>query len=154
MELSFFLAIFLAVSAWQKQDVVSGKAPVLQGRLLDGTALSSESLRGKPVLIHFWATWCPVCAAEQGTIASLAEDHTVITVAMQSGDETAVRKYMKDEGLRFPVLNDEMGRIAAAYGVKGVPTSFVLDPRGDIQFAEVGYTTGPGLRARLWWAGR
>jgi thiol-disulfide isomerase/thioredoxin len=109
---------------------------------------------GKPVLVHFWATWCPVCRAEQGSIAAIAHDHAdVITVAMQSGTAEQVSRHMLEQGIAFPVLNDSDGRLSGAWGVHAVPASFIISPDGQVRFIEVGYTTGIGLRLRLWLAG-
>jgi len=153
IELVVVIAIFAAVHAWQQRDVASGVAPPLAGLLIDGKPFSLSSPRAQPVLIHFWAIWCPICRAEQGSIESLARDYPgVITVAMQSGSRDKVVQFMHDESLSFPVVNDVDGRIAAAWGVRAVPASFIVDADGRIRFVEIGYTTGIGLRLRLWWA--
>ena len=147
------LAIILGVRAWQQQGMVSGPAPALAGVLLDGKEyFSLAALNGQPVLVHFWATWCPVCSAEQGSIEALAKEYPTITVAMQSGSAETVAAHLNKEGLSFPVLNDPDGTIAAQWGARAVPASFVVDGAGRIRFVEVGYTTGIGLRARLWLA--
>jgi peroxiredoxin len=104
--------------------------------------------------VHFWATWCPICRTEQGSIAAIAQDHPdVITVAMQSGTPQEVSRYMQEQGIAFPVVNDPDGIISRAWGVHAVPASFIIAPDGQIRFVEVGYTTGMGLRLRLWLAG-
>jgi len=153
VELVAVIAIFAAVRAWQHRDVASGAALPLAGSLIDGKPFSLSSPRTQPVLVHFWATWCPICRAEQGSIESLTHDHPgVITVAMQSGSRDKVAQFMRDESLSFPVVNDPDGRIAAAWGVRAVPASFIVDADGRIRFVEIGYTTEIGLRLRLWWA--
>jgi peroxiredoxin len=151
------VAVFIAVQWWQARPLASGAAPALSGTLLDGRPFSLERLGeqgdGRPVLVHFWATWCPVCKMGQGGIDAISRDHTVVTVAMQSGNALAVRAFMDEQGLSFPVLPDQDGSLASAWGVPGVPTSFVVDGAGRIRFATVGYTTEAGLRARLWATG-
>ena len=147
------LLLILGVSAWQQSGTVSGPAPALAGILLDGKPLALAAFAGRPVLVHFWATWCPICRAEQGSIDALARDTPVITVAMQSGSRDAVVQHLRKEALSFPVLNDPDGVIAAQWGVRTVPASFIVDGAGQIRFLEVGYTTGVGLRLRLWLAG-
>ena len=124
----------------------------MDGRALDGSPLSLSSLQGRPVLVHFWATWCPVCRLGDANIQAVSQHHAVLTVATQSGDVTALRKYMDERGLDFPVMLDESGFLAARYGVRGVPVSFIVDAASQIRFVEVGYTTELGLRARLWWS--
>ena len=153
IELVIIIAIFAAVCAWQQRDVANGIAPPLAGSLVDGTPFTLSFPRKQPVLVHFWATWCPICRAEQGSIESLARDHaSVITVAMQSGSRDKVAQFMRDASLGFPAMNDDDGTIAAAWGVRAVPASFIVGRDGRIRFVEVGYTTEIGLRLRLWWA--
>jgi len=147
------LVLIFGIRAWQQSGTASGPAPALAGELLDGKPVSLAAFAGRPVLVHFWATWCPICRAEQGSIDALARDVPVITVAMQSGDRDAVVQHLRKEELSFPVLNDPDGVIAAQWGVRAVPASFIVDGAGQIRFLEIGYTTGVGLRLRLWLAG-
>jgi len=64
-----------------------------------------------------------------------------------------VSQYMRENGLDFPVLLDESGLLSVAWGVRGVPSSFIIDADGQIRHLAVGYTTELGLRFRLWLAG-
>lgn len=149
-----FVALIVAIRVWQQRDMVSGPAPALQGITLAGQAYQLAAHSERPVLVHFWATWCPVCRAEQGTIAAIAQDNPhVITIAMSSGTVEAVAKYMREQGMNFPVLNDPDGSLAGAWGVHAVPASFIIAPDGQIRFVEVGYSTEIGIRLRLWLAG-
>jgi peroxiredoxin len=144
--------LIAAVQWWQTRDLPKGHAPSLSGALLDGRSVDLEDYRGRPVLVHFWATWCPVCRAEQGTIQRLAEDFPILTVATSSGKAPQIRNYLNEQMLDFPVLPDERGELARQWQVGGVPASFVIDPRGNIASTTMGYTTGLGLRLRLWLA--
>jgi peroxiredoxin len=154
IELLVFIVIVMGVRAWQQREIVKGDAPQLSGMLLDGKAFVLPAKPAQAVLVHFWATWCPICRAEQGSIESLARDNPhVITVAMQSGSRAAVQQYMREQGVNFPVLNDEDNQISAKWGVQAVPASFIVDTDGKIRYVEIGYTTGIGLRLRLWLAG-
>jgi thiol-disulfide isomerase/thioredoxin len=116
--------------------------------LLDQSPFDIQQLKGQPFLLHFWASWCPVCRLEEGSIDALAKDYPVITVASWSDD---VASYMEENKLSFPVLSDPDGDLAAVYGIKGVPASFFVDAQGRIQFVEIGYTSEIGFRLRLWW---
>jgi len=147
------LVLILGIRAWQQSGTASGPAPALAGELLDGKPVALAAFAGQPVLVHFWATWCPICRAEQGSIDALARDAPVITVAMQSGSREEVVQFLRKEALSFPVLNDPDGVLAAQWGVRAVPASFIVDGAGQIRFLEIGYTTGVGLRLRLWLAG-
>jgi len=151
-EVALVLVVILGVRAYQQRDIVTGPAPALAGVLLDGKPFTLAPLAGQTQLVHFWATWCPICRLEEDSIEALARDYPTITVAMQSGSDDEVAQYMQKEALSFPVLNDPEGVLAAQWGVRGVPASFIVDTAGRIRFVEVGYTTGIGLRLRLWLA--
>lgn len=154
LELLIFIVLIMGVRAWQQRDIVKGFAPPLTALTLEGQPYVLAGKPQEPVLVHFWATWCPICRAEEGSIDSLAHDNpNVITVAMQSGSNEAVQKYMREQSVSFPVINDADNQISASWGVQGVPASFIIDRDGKISFVEIGYTTGIGLRFRLWLAG-
>ncbi len=149
-----FALLVAGIRIWQHRDMADGSAPALQARTLAGPGYTLPAHPGRPVLVHFWATWCPVCRAEQDSIAAIARDHPeVITVAMQSGAPDAVARHMREQKIDFPVVNDQDGAIARAWGVHAVPASFIITPDGQLRFIEVGYTTSVGLRLRLWLAG-
>lgn len=153
LELLLFIVLIMGVRAWQQRDIVKGEAPPLSGMLLDGKPFVLAAKPAQPVLVHFWATWCPVCRAEQGSIESLAHDNpNVVTVAMQSGNSTVLQQYMREQAVKFPVINDADNQISARWGVQAVPASFIVDTDGNIRYVEIGYTTGLGLRLRLWLA--
>ena len=97
------------------------------------------------------ATWCPVCKAEDGNIQSIATDHAVLSVAMQSED---LATHMRERGLNFATIDDPDGALATAWKVRGVPSHFIVDGAGNVRFRVVGYATTWGLRARLWWVER
>ena len=154
IQILLFVLLIAGIRFWQQRDMATGVAPVLQGVTLSGQPYILPAHPDRPVLVHFWATWCPVCRTEQSSIADIAHDYpNAITVAMQSGKSEAVANHMREQGIAFPVVNDPDGSIARAWGVHAVPVSFIIAPDGKIRFVEVGYTTGIGLRLRLWLAG-
>ena len=144
--------LFWGLQCWLARDLPSGEAPPLAGRDLQGRPRSLHHYRGRPVLVHFWATWCPICRFEEGSIDAIARDHAVLSVAAGSGDAEALRAYMAERGLSFPVLVDEDGELARRWRVVGVPASFVVDGQGRIRWAGRGYASEWGLRLRLWLA--
>lgn len=151
--IGLILALFAAVHWWQTRPLASGAAPPLVADLVGGGRVDLAALQGRPVLVHFWAEWCPVCRAGQGAIEAVSKDFTVVTVAMQSGDAQAVREHLQGQGLSFDTVADPAGLVAGDWGVRAVPANFIIDASGTIRFTEVGYTTEAGLRARLWAAG-
>lgn len=154
LEALAIVAVIFAAQAWQAQDLPDGAAPPLSGVRTDGAQvdLADVVAGGTPTLVAFWATWCPVCSAEDDNIVAVARAHRVISVAMQSGDAVAVKKHLAERGLDLPALVDADGRHAANWRVRGVPTHFIVDAAGTIRFRIVGYATTWGLKARLWWA--
>jgi len=147
------LVVFLSIRVYLTQGMLkSGPAPEFGGRLLDGLAFQLKDLRGKPALIHFWSTRCKVCELNDAAIDDLAKDLPVITVVIESGSQQGIREEMEARGLSFPVFVDGLGKLADLYHVKGLPTNYIIDTEGNIRYVEVGYTTGWGLRMRLWLA--
>lgn len=147
------LLITLAVEAFLTREAVGVMAPAIDAPTIGGQHFSLQQFKGKTAVVHFWASWCPVCELEQGMVDSVAREIPIITVAMQSGTPDEVRDYLQQQGVTYPVVNDERGWLAARYGVKAVPASFVLDANGKVRFVTRGYTSGWGLRLRLWLAG-
>jgi len=155
LEAALILAVILGAQYWQTRGLPEGAAPPLAGVLTDGSPArvgAGAAANGAPTLVAFWSTWCPVCKAEEGNIVSVAQDHRVIPVAMQSGDAATVLKHLRERGIDLPQLIDADGRHAIDWGVRGVPTHFVVDAQGNVRFRVVGYATTWGLKARLWWA--
>ncbi len=153
-DLGLVVLLYAGVRAYQHRALPSGPAPDLAGSAPSGGELSLRSYRGRPVLLHFWASWCGVCQLEQSSIVALAQGLPVLTVATQSGTPEQLRLYAQQHHLEFPILTDASGALARRYGVTALPTTFVLDAAGRIRHAEVGYTTQLGLRLRMWLAAR
>lgn len=152
LEILFFVLMYFALRAYMQRDIVSGTVPQLKAITLEQQVFDLHADKRRPLLLHFWATWCGICKLEQGSIDSLSKDYNVMTVAMTSGSDQEVQSYLKEHGLGFKVINDESGELSQSFGVSGVPASFVIDEKNQIRFSEVGYTTGWGLRFRLWLA--
>ena len=152
-ELTLILIVVFSIRFWIQGDIVSGVAPNIRGVTLKGTSFDLYKNKSRPMLVHFWATWCPVCKLEQSNIDNIAKSHAVITIAMQSGDDNELTAFMGEEKLSFNVINDQSSIISRSYNIKGVPVSFIINKENKIEFVEVGYTTELGLRMRLWWAG-
>ncbi len=147
----FLLLIYFSVRTWQSKNNISGAAPIILSSTLNGETFDLSAKQSRPVLVHFWATWCPVCQFENSNIDNIAKDYQVITVASWSGDAEKVMAFVNKENLTFPVVLDEDGEWAKVYGVNAVPISFIVDSKGNIQFVERGYSSEWGLRLRLWW---
>ena len=153
VELALILLVIVAARLWMQRGVVSGVAPDISAVMLDGQYFDFHKSKTRPMLIDFWATWCPVCKLEQSNIENISRDYAVMTIAMQSGDRQELKNFMLKENLSFNVINDEGGVLSKRYHIRGVPVSFVINKNNSIEFVEVGYTSELGMRARLLWAG-
>lgn len=149
-EIGIFILLYLGVRTYMQWHLVSGPVPPFQALTLAGNHFDTAQPRKGPLLIHFWASWCPICRLEQNGIQAISRDYQVISIAMNSGDAMAVKQFLQQQGLDFPVINDPEGTLAGRFGVTAVPVSFVVNDRNQIRFVERGYTTEWGLRLRLW----
>ncbi|MFP5383042.1 MAG: peroxiredoxin family protein [Gammaproteobacteria bacterium] len=151
------VVVLYGVNAWRTQDVPA-VAPDFHGQLVDGTPMTLADFRaqhpGKPVALHFWADWCPVCRTEEHSISRLVRDADtpVLTIAMQSGDAEKVRNVLHERELDWPTVVDEDGALARAYALPGVPAFVVIDASGRVADTQIGYTSEAGMRLRLWLA--
>jgi thiol-disulfide isomerase/thioredoxin len=156
LEAVIVIAIFFAIRGWQTRSAAGGPAPAIDAVDLQGELASLGSAREGPVLVHFLASWCGVCDAEEPNVVALARDHDVIAIASRSGEAEVVRRWIDDETDlgEIRVVADPHGRIAQRWGVGAFPTSFYVDREGEIRHVEVGYTTELGMRLRMWSADR
>ncbi|DAB31168.1 MAG TPA: protein disulfide oxidoreductase [Sulfurimonas sp. UBA12504] len=106
----------------------------------------------KPLLLHFWATWCPTCKLEADNIQRISEHYEVLTIAVKSGSDEVIKQYLQERGFDFNVLNDTEGKISQEFNITAFPTTFIYDKNKNLLFSEVGYTSSFGLYLRMWWA--
>jgi peroxiredoxin len=129
-------------------------APDFELASLDGRKVSLKDLRGKVVLLNFWATWCPPCKAEMPDLEALyreygaARDFVVVGANLEE-DAGAVEAFVRERGLSFPVLLDSEGATAGSFGVRGLPATFIIDREGRIRDAWNGQIAREAMLARL-----
>ena len=116
-----------------------GKVLSLSGTALDGTAVALDSLRGRPVLVHYWATWCEPCKVDIAQIRELyakfgPKKFAVVGIALDS-DKGQLTKYLAGKPIPWPQLHEAGGldgRLAEELGVLTLPTMFLLDAEGKV----------------------
>jgi cytochrome c biogenesis protein CcmG/thiol:disulfide interchange protein DsbE len=101
---------------------------------LDGDRVRLSELRGRPVVLNFWSTWCGPCVHEHPLLQAAAKRHPEITfLGLLYGDEPdRARDYLKRAGSVYPILIDDSQRIVVDYGVAGVPETFFIAADGTI----------------------
>ena len=107
----------------------------------------------EPILIHFWATWCPTCKLEASNIEMISKEYNVITIAVNSGSNAEIKEYLNKNSFTFKVVNDQESVYSRKFKIAAYPTTFIYDKNRDLVFSEVGYTSTIGLYFRMWWAG-
>ncbi len=113
---------------------------------LDGTVVKLSSLRGNMIFLNFWATWCGPCRAEMPSMQriydKLKDKGFVILAVNLREDNKPVNNFMDELGLDFTVLLDRTGKVGAQYGVRSIPTTYLIDRDGSI--------IGRAIGAREW----
>ena len=117
------------------------KAPDFTAELIDGSSISLSDLKGKPVIINFWATWCGPCVREMPAFERLKEDFgdEIGIIAVNCGDDAdTVKDFVDEYGYTFPVVLDEDYEVTMLYPSNSIPYTVVLDANGKITHVSTG----------------
>lgn len=130
---------------------VSAPAPDFSLAAGSGDRVKLSEARGRPVLLNFWATWCPPCKQEMPLLQQASETYPDLLVLAVDNDETAeaVAQFVRTNRLTFPVLLDPGGAVNNLYQLRGYPTSFFIDAAGIVRAAHVGQLTETTLQGYL-----
>ena len=156
-QIVFLAVIFLCVALFAAGYILKGRkgtggkkiitqgdrAPEFRLPAPDGRQVSLAELRGKVVMVHFWATWCPPCVEELPTLAKLQQDLTgadfaMLAVSVDEGGGEAVTAFLRKNRLSVPVLLNPDRSIANLYGTFKFPETYLVDREGIVRYKVIG----------------
>ena len=117
--------------------VEKSPAPEISFVAMDGKSVNLSSLKGKVVLLNFWATWCPPCREEIPSMMKLqktmaGKPFEMVCISVDDGGKPAVEKFFSESGFSIPTYFDPNKSAQKAYGITGVPETFIIDKNGII----------------------
>ena len=120
-----------------RPPLVGSPAPEIVLKDLQGRDVKLSDLRGKVVLVNFWATWCKPCKEEmpamQASYDKLRDKGFVVLAVNELEDTARVAEHIRTHGHTFEVVMDHNNQVANMYGVVGLPASFLVDPQGIVR---------------------
>jgi len=142
-------AIAFSVASCKKTErsrvVEEGKAPDFTLTDMSGKKVTLSALRGKVVLVEFWATWCPPCRDAVPEMNKVYEKYKnknvqVLAIAVDQGGNVSskLNSFVKEHGVNYPVLIDDK-KVNVSYGVASVPVAFIIDKEGRVAKKHIGF---------------
>jgi thiol-disulfide isomerase/thioredoxin len=147
------IAALCFVAAAQAQVRTGQAVPPFDTRLLDGQPLAAPALKGKAVLVVFWATWCPTCRKELPELQALYEKHRgkgfeILALSIDA-DAFTVEEFWKDHDYVFPVAMRAHSHAQVFGPVKAIPALYLIDRQGVLRFSRIGGIGKDKLEAQL-----
>ena len=130
-------------------------APDFTLETMSGTQMSLSDFRGQPVLVNFWASWCPPCRSEMPGMEKVYQElqdqgFVVLAINVAHQDTPSDAAYfVETQGFSFPILLDKEGFASQQYQLRSLPTSFIIDKDGIIQHINLGAISEAALQARI-----
>ena len=141
----FALTVLVASFAWA--ETVSGPAPAFALQSNSGQQVSLAALKGKVVMVNFWATWCVPCRQEMPHLQALYERYNslgfeLLAVNVEKNNSDGARKWLQETPVTFPVLFDPENQVTKLYKVQTMPSTVIIGRDGTMRFMHNGYKPG------------
>ncbi|NPA25884.1 MAG: TlpA family protein disulfide reductase [Deltaproteobacteria bacterium] len=146
------IPLFCACDSGTKKVKVPKTAPDFTLKTLDGQTLTRDGLKGKVVLLDFWATWCPPCRAAIPHLITLYNNYKdqgliVVGISLDQGDQSDVSDFVKRNQIPYPIAMGHGNPIVKDMGdVTSLPTLIILDQQSEIKFKVVGFNAEIGQK--------
>lgn len=145
--LGLAILMTVAVDLWRNKDRESNVMPVLSATSIQGEEVDLASLsKDNAVLVYYWASWCSICNFVSPSVDIISDYYPVVTVALSSGEDNRLKKYLSYKDYDFSVINDNQSTFGREWQVNVTPTIFIVKD-GEIVWFTTGFTSLPGL----WW---
>ncbi|WP_435806313.1 redoxin domain-containing protein [Shewanella psychromarinicola] len=164
--------VLFTLASYLQRDMRTGIATPIQAHtiankpisLFTSTSANTQinirpmNTNNKPTLIYFWGTWCPVCKVTSPMVNSvnLNQDYQVISIAVASGSDVEISRFMQQHHYDFEVINQQYQPQAALlsqqWGAMALPAIYIIDTNNNIRFVTSGVTSGWGMSLGLWLA--
>lgn len=128
------------------KNKVGDKAPAFKATTFDGKVIDSNALKGKVIMVNFFATWCPPCKKELPVLEkNVAEKYRnnsdfVLVVLGREHDMDEMKKYAEETGLKLPFAPDMERKIFDLYAEASIPRNVIIDKKGNISYQSIGYS--------------
>ncbi len=152
------VGLFSLTAAWAQFEKLpwpaQQKPPLLTFKDTSGRVLSPETLRGKKLIINFWATWCAPCKEELPTLQVFSDlqdplQTMVLTINVKEPPSRA-QKFMQNNQISLPLISDPQGEWAKKLNIKVFPTTLLVDAKGVIKWRVVGEVDWTSTEAQAW----
>ncbi|ERM58064.1 MULTISPECIES: protein disulfide oxidoreductase [Vibrio] len=145
--------VSFAMDFYHSRSMPQGNAVPIVGKSLQGEDIDVIELskNGKPVIVYFWATWCGACKFVSPTVNSFSDTHQIVSVALSSGQDERVQRFLDAKEYQFPTINDVSGSISRDWRINVTP-SIVIIKDGKISSIATGVTSPIGLWLRAYFS--
>jgi thiol-disulfide isomerase/thioredoxin len=151
--LSFLLVLFL-FAVCNAQSIQPQKAPNFSLKSYDGKIVELAKLKGKVVIVNFWATWCPPCRAEIPDFIKVYDAYKskgleIVGIALDEDGWPKVKPFAEKNKINYPVVLGNAEVVQQYGGIEGIPTTFIVDKKGNIVDRQVGMLTKSMLEQKI-----